>query len=186
MKGACWSWVIVLLSMEGGRSFDGQQPEATQQRFVAVPQPPRKMACVDGSPLPCEEDGCPDGAVEGGTVTCDQMAHMDLCALRVYQVYNSLPPQLAPKQRKRVRELCPTACRWCCRDWGPFICSEQGCPELGTASCAQLAALGFCDRSLESLGDKGQSDLRPDAVKVRHVCRISCSSCGELNVKDEL
>ena len=60
---------------EGVLGFDDKT--VAKQRFVEV-APKREVPCEDTGPFSCEEEGCPN-PIKGGVVTCDQMAHQELC-----------------------------------------------------------------------------------------------------------
>ena len=95
-------------------------------------------------------------------------------------VYNKVPGEI--NGEAWIREQCPFSCHWCCRDWGPFECTEDGCPGGGTVSCAQMADGKYCDTTFKNLYNDLPMGLRANAT-AGEACRVSCNKCDELKVR---
>ena len=66
------------------------------------------VACVDRSPVPCLEDGCP-----ASELSCAWLAKNDGCPLRFSDLWSSLPAGYEPLSSLVVQTECPASCGTC-------------------------------------------------------------------------
>ena len=66
------------------------------------------VPCVDRSPVPCLEDGCP-----APELSCAWLAKNDACPLRFSDLWASLPPGHEALSSLLVKTECPASCGTC-------------------------------------------------------------------------
>ena len=78
------------------------------------------VPCVDRSPVPCLEDGCP-----APELSCAWLAKNDACPLRFSDLWAHLPPGHEALSSLLVKTECPASCGTCTNARGPYTKPEH-------------------------------------------------------------